>query len=371
MALQVGNTELRGAFFDNSSELFILCDKHLTLVDINAAALRLFRFRREDLVGKSLLALIPDLRGSLRYKVYKDVMRTGKSFRIEDLALHPSLGNLRLRMHIFRVRDGIGISATNITDLKDTIEELDQLIYRLSHDLRGPMARIMGLLNVADIEVRDLKKAGQFRKKVRHQAETINNILATLSETQRIRKGEKTISQINFPVLVNKVIRSLAYVKGYEDIRFETDIDVPPKFYSDKFLLTTIFENLLENAIKYSREETETFIRITIAPDDEDSLMITITDNGIGIPDNLQEKVFTMFFRATNQAGGAGLGLYTAKHAVKKLGGIIFLDSMVDVGTEVTVFVPNEMVFNEERVVSEVSLKKPEPAAALKKEATG
>jgi signal transduction histidine kinase len=298
-------------------------------------------------------------------------MRTGKSFHIEDFALHPSLGNLRLRMHIFRVRDGIGISATNITDLKDTIEELDQLVYRISHDLRGPMARIMGLLNIADTEVRDMKKAAQFRKRMRHQAESINDILSRLSETQRIRKGEITISQINLPSLIKKVIRSLAYVKGHELIRFETDIDVPGKFYSDKFLITTIFQNLLENAIKYRREGVESFIRISIAPDDEDSLMITVTDNGIGIPDHLQEKVFTMFFRATHAAHGAGLGLYTAKHSVKKLGGIIFLESMEDVGTEVTVFIPNDAEADTKDVIPEVSLKKTENRTALKKEATG
>jgi PAS domain S-box-containing protein len=358
MASRSADIELRGAFFDNSSELFILCNENLTILDTNTALLRLFRFRREDVIGKSLLQFIPDFKGSLRHKIYKDVLRTGQSYQIEDLALHPSLGNLRLRMHIFKVDEGIGISATNITDLKETIEELDQLVYRISHDLRGPLARIMGLLNVADTEVRDLNKAAQFRKKMRHQAELINNILSRLSETQRIRKDEKVISPINFPSLLKKVVRSLNYVKGFGEIRFEYDINVPGKFYSDQFLLITIFSNLLENAIKYRREEGDSFVRVTIAPDDEDSLMITVTDNGIGIPDKLQEKTFNMFFRATNVASGAGLGLYTTKHSVKKLGGIIFLESMEDVGTEVTLFLPNEKVTaDNSQVIPQVPLK--------------
>jgi PAS domain S-box-containing protein len=357
MRAQSKNIELREAFFNNASELFTLCDKNLKIVDVNTAVLRLFRFNREDVIGKNLLQLVPDFKGSLRHKIYKEVLLTGQSFQIEDLALHPSLGNLRLRLHIFRVGDGIGISATNITDLKETIEELDQLMYRISHDLRGPLARIMGLLNVADVEVRDLKKASQFRKKMRHQAELINDILSRLSETQRIRKDEKVITAINFQTLLKKVVRSLSYVKGYSEIRFEYDINVPGKFYSDQFLLITIFANLLENAIKYSREEVESFIRVTIAPDDEDSLMITVTDNGIGIADNLQEKAFNMFFRATNQASGAGLGLYTTRHSVKRLGGIIFLESMVDVGTEVTVFIPNEKQTAERLILPQVALK--------------
>jgi PAS domain S-box-containing protein len=350
-----GSDELRAAFFDKSNELFTLFDKDLNLIDANEAALALFRAKKEDVVGRNLLEILPGFKGSSRYRIYKEVLRTGRSVQIEDLTLHPSLGNLRLRVDIFKVGDGIGVSSTNITDLKETIEELDQFTYRLSHDLRGPLARIAGLINVADYEVKNAEDARDFRAKMRDQVNSVTDILNRLSDTMRIRKGEKIISLVNFREIIQKVYLSLAFMKGYDEVKIEYQITTKRKIYSDRFLLKTILENLVENAIKYKRDDNhDSFVRIVVADDTDEGVMITVTDNGIGIPDKLQARVFDMFFRATNKAKGTGLGLYTTKHSVKKLGGSIFLDSIENVGTTVTIFLPPEKPSHENRVMRQV-----------------
>ena len=126
-------------------------------------------------------------------------------------------------------------------------------------------------------------------------------------ETMRIRKGEKIIHLIDFNELVDEVLNSLAFVNGYKELKFIKNISIRQKFYSDKLLIISVFQNLIDNAIKYRRNITDSFIEIFVA-DEGHGVKIKISDNGIGIPDDLQKEVYKMFFRATNQASGSGLG---------------------------------------------------------------
>jgi signal transduction histidine kinase len=148
----------------------------------------------------------------------------------------------------------------------------------------------------------------------------------------KVRKGVKTIQLIDFNKAIDDVLDSLSFMEGFGEIEFIKNISVDQSFYSDKLLLVSIFENLVDNAIKYKRNIPDAFINISVARKNG-GVKIMVADNGIGIPDNLQKDVYKMFFRATNQASGSGLGLYTLSHAIKKLGGRISLDSKENIGT--------------------------------------
>lgn len=336
--------KLRSQFFDQSELLYYLFDKDLNLIDVNENGLKTFRFKKADIIGKNLIELSPDSASSGRSDLYKEVIRTGKAVIIDEMKPHPSLGNMHFRIRAFKVGDGLGLVSKNITDLKETIEELETFIYKSSHDMRSPITSILGLINLADTEIKDLDGAKQYCKMVKQQTERLDTIQRILLETMKIRKGEKTIHLINFNELIAGVQNSVAFVKGVDKIKFEMDITVTQKFYSDKLLLISIFQNLIDNAIKYRKENADnSFIKISVS-DENGGVIITVADNGIGIPETMLKDVFKMFFRATYQASGSGLGLYTVNHTIKKLGGHITLDSKEKVGTTFTVYLPNEKI---------------------------
>lgn len=335
---------LRSAFFDQADILFSLFDKDLFLIDVNEAFLKTFHFKRKDLIGKHITEISPDVESSGRLDLYKEVILTGKTIVIDDVKAHPSLGNVYARIKLFKVDDGVGAVTKNITDLKEAIEELETFIYKSSHDMRGPIASILGIISLAESGIKDLEEAQQFCRLVEQQTKRLDTILQILVETTRIRKGEKTIHLINFKNIIDEVIKSLELTNGFKEIKFEQDISIGQKFYSDKLIVISLFQNLIENASKYKKENIgDSFIKVSIE-DEKGGINITVADNGIGIPENFQKDVFKMFFRATDKASGSGLGLYTVKHLVKKLGGSISLKSTEKIGTIFTVYLPNEII---------------------------
>lgn len=334
--------ELLQMFFNNSEELYSIFDKDLNYVDVNDAFLRTFHFQKKDIIGKNLAAVSPDVKKTGRYAMYEEVIRTGEPRQIDAVTLHPSLGKIHVRIKAFKVHDGLGAVMQNITDLRNAIEELDTLSYRSSHELRAPVLGILGLVNLAANDVKNHEAASQYFSMIGEKAGDLERLLRQIRDTLRIRNDHMTIHLIQFNTLVDHVIRSLLPEVGPAPVRIEQDILVNEKFYCDRFLLSLLLENLVDNAIKYRKDDAaDSHVKISIR-DSDTGIRLTVVDNGIGIPNKLQDQVFRMFFRATHKSTGAGLGLYAVKHAVKKLGGEISLESREGEGTTVTVQVTNQ-----------------------------
>jgi len=335
-------SELREAFFEQVGEVLVIFDKDLKFVDVNQNFLKTINLKREEIIGKHITQLSPGIEDTPRYQLYLKVIRTGEPIFLDETRTHPSLGNFVSRINVFKVGEGIGMAIQNITDLKEAVDELETFIYKSSHDLRSPISTILGLANLAISDI-NRETTDFYFKMVKKKAEELDFILNQLMETASIRKDEKTIHLIDFNEIINKVKNSLAHMNGFKEVRFEEHIDVGQRFYSDKRLLKSILQNLLDNAIKYKHDHADSFVKIIVSTNDG-GIKIEVADNGIGIIENLQENIFNMFFRATEKAKGAGLGLYTVKYAVRKLGGRITLNSKQNEGTVFTVYLPNEKI---------------------------
>jgi signal transduction histidine kinase len=119
------------------------------------------------------------------------------------------------------------------------------------------------------------------------------------------------------------------------------DLQGGPLVYSDQYRLTVIFNNLISNAIKYrDTAKDKPMVNIQGMISDE-SLVLYFKDNGIGISAEIGDRIFDMFFRATHQDEGSGLGLYIVKEAVEKLGGQISVESALGSGTTFKIIIPN------------------------------
>ena len=108
---------------------------------------------------------------------------------------------------------------------------------------------------------------------------------------------------------------------------------------SEWAIINTILQNLIENAIKYSKKENEPFVDIKIFIDRQ-YIVIRVEDNGQGIPEQHQSNIFDMFFRANDKTQGSGLGLYILKRAVERLHGSIDVKSTLHIGSIFTVKLP-------------------------------
>jgi signal transduction histidine kinase len=130
-------------------------------------------------------------------------------------------------------------------------------------------------------------------------------------------------------------------MKGVDQIKKNIRIE-GVSFFSDPWRLGEIFRNLISNAIKYRDLEKDTqSISINIHTTPQQS-SILFSDNGIGIDDTNIKKVFDMFYRASAQSDGSGLGLYIVKNAMEKLGGSIQVNSNLGKGTSFELKIPNQ-----------------------------
>lgn len=224
--------------------------------------------------------------------------------------------------------------------LRSKNEELNTFIYRASHDLRGPIASLLGLAKVAYFDVEDETAKGIIDK-VGKTAERLDEILTSLIDITKIQQGTISAEEINFKEITKGILQTLENISGTSLITIHPKIEDINNFYSDKSLVRSILQNLIENAIKYSKEGVSgARVEISINPKNNGA-NIVVKDNGIGMKEEIHQKIFDIFYRGTGKSSGSGLGLYIVKSAVDKLGGKIYLESEENKGTTFTVFLPS------------------------------
>ncbi|EMR04450.1 PAS domain S-box protein [Cesiribacter andamanensis] len=219
--------------------------------------------------------------------------------------------------------------------------ELDTFIYRASHDLRGPIATLLGLNQIVRYEVTDSTATNYFDL-YHSQIMRLHNITVSLIELTKIKDRSCEIAEVDFKECWQRVKKDIWKLPESAEVLLHESIEPVQGFCSDAHLLQIIFYNLVENAIRYRRSEVESFARIEIQKSRESNhVVIKISDNGIGIDGELQGKIYNMFFRGTERSKGPGLGLYILKNAVEKLGGRITLYSIPYKGTTFKIELPS------------------------------
>jgi len=217
--------------------------------------------------------------------------------------------------------------------------ELDKFVYSVSHQLRGPLASVMGLLNVAEGKPRNIDEIhAMMRRSVMKLDETLKEII----DYSNNARTALAIEEINWKLLIDTAVERLQYLQNAKKVKFEADLSLAQfPFYSDPQRLFIIFSSIFSNCILYCSSDKQAVVltRIVVA---YDTVTITISDNGIGISEHCLPNVFNMFYRASERSMGAGLGLYITKETVKKLGGNISIRSAEQKGTTVTISLPND-----------------------------
>ncbi len=222
-------------------------------------------------------------------------------------------------------------------------DELDNFIYKTSHDIRGPLASLKGMVNLAIMDVKDDKALG-YLSKLDLTAEKLNMVLTRLLIVNRINHAELKPEVIHFEPIIQEIL-TLEMKKGVpEKIRIEYDVAPNIELSSDREMIRLILENLIDNALKFYNESQriESFVKIELRTEDG-KVTAHVMDNGVGISSMNREKIFQMFVRASERSETGGIGLYLAKLATEKLGGDINLVSTDGKYTEFIVRFPKNL----------------------------
>ena len=203
-------------------------------------------------------------------------------------------------------------------ELLEVNKELDTFIYRSVHDVRGPIARLQGLSNLLSIEARD-PKIHELVNKLSHTADEMNDIFYRLLNIVRLRAIELQIKEIDIRQVIDDILVKLMHDKEKPEIKIEISSDF--LLFSDHETIENIFYHLIDNAIKFKRDGHPAMIDIGCSKMKSGFVSIKFTDYGIGLSQEIADKIFDMFFVGHDQIAGAGLGLYTVKTAVKILNG--------------------------------------------------
>jgi len=223
-------------------------------------------------------------------------------------------------------------------ELLQTNQELDTFFYKASHDLKGPLASIMGIVHLARLE-NSSDELPRYLDMIESSTKRLDNTLLDLIELARTRKGVSKLNRVNLSILVDEVLYSLKHMKGFEEVHFTNEVDKKFEIFSDQLLLQSILQNLIHNAVNYRSEQAPS-IQIQ-AHRHKQEVEITVADNGKGIPEEIRNKVFEMFYRGHPDSSGSGLGLFIVKNAVDKLKGQIAFESLVGRGTTFKVKLPD------------------------------
>jgi signal transduction histidine kinase len=229
--------------------------------------------------------------------------------------------------------------------------ELDSFVYSVSHNLRSPLASVLGLVNVALLDMlKDREMVDGYFQMIRKSISKLDGTLKEILNYSRNARSDVIISEINLDQLVRQSFAELKYLQGHHDISKQIDIGNTVPFYSDGYRLSIILANLISNSIKYCDEGKEnSFIQVTATITPAHAI-VQIRDNGIGIHQDYLPGIFNMFYRATDKSEGAGLGLYIVKETLERLQGRVAVSSRPGEGTDITLTIPNALLKENSRL---------------------
>lgn len=230
---------------------------------------------------------------------------------------------------------------STIKKLNKTVNELDRFVYSASHDLSAPLKSVRGLVQLAEME-KEQKQVKEYYQYINQSILKLEVVIGSLAEYSRNAHLDPKIERFNLYGLVNEVLQEVAFWPEASKINYRINVGREQVVQSDKSRLKVVLHNLISNGIKYADlMKEESLINITYRENGK-YWEFKIEDNGIGIDAAHIDKIFDMYFRATDKSKGSGLGLFIVKEILNRLGGDIKVDSTKGLNTCFTIWLPKE-----------------------------
>ena len=229
----------------------------------------------------------------------------------------------------------------DISSLRKLEELRKQFVTDISHEIKTPISVIRANSETLSSTgaIKDQNLADKFLKSILNNSEKLSEMLDDLLELEKIEFGGLVLKMKKFNVKgqIQLILDSQQALADKNNIKIINDIDMNLSLKADKDSFTTIFSNLINNAIKYSQPNGLVQIK---AIENKNAIIISISDNGVGIEKQYLEKVFNRFYRtpkARANSKGTGLGLSLVKQLTVRMNADVDIDSKIGKGT--TIFV--------------------------------
>jgi PAS domain S-box-containing protein len=221
----------------------------------------------------------------------------------------------------------IGNDVTEREKASSTLEslnkELNDFLYKASHDLRGPIARMRGLINIGLMESLD-PMAHNYFGMLDNVAHELNIILSKLLTIYDINHHQFKVDEINIKEEIEIIIQKTQEAKIGLNLNFEVNLEQELTWHTDKLLFEVIIENFINHAVAYSQGQNS-YLNFEVFSE-KGILNMIVRDNGVGIEETVTNKIFDIFFQGSDNAKvNSGLNLYMVKKAVEKLEGSVNL----------------------------------------------
>ena len=227
---------------------------------------------------------------------------------------------------ILTIANDVSLREQTYRELKSANQELDTFLYKSSHDLRGPIARMQGIINLGLLETDD-PNARMYFNMLNKVTDELNNLLLRLLMVHNINQQGFELEEIDFRSYVGNIIANYSgRRRSLQEVEIVNKVPDGMLVQADSTLLNIVLVNLLENGLMFA-DNYHPRIEFDAIFLPSGKYIITVSDNGMGIPEQFREKIFDMFFQGSTRSTGTGLGLYMVRKAIKKMGGDIRLTS--------------------------------------------
>jgi two-component system, OmpR family, phosphate regulon sensor histidine kinase PhoR len=326
----------------------LVVDKSLRVTLVNQAFRKLFGLPEISL-GAPLLDIVRDATVD---RLIEETVRTGKAMQSELVRADSKTNSERdVEISAVPIKDDAGLTTGavvlfhDITQLKQTDKVRRDFVANVSHELRTPLSILRGyietLLDNPQTSDKELSRILRVMERHSKRLGLLVDDLLTLARLES-RSAGLQFSDVQLAELLQSVIRD--WEKKLAEKQLKVVVDLSPDaltIRADETRLHEVLYNLLDNALKYSRENGEIRLR---AAQHGPQIVLSVTDNGIGITKDDLPRIFERFYRAdkarSRELGGTGLGLAIVKHIAQLHGGRVEAESELGKGTTIRVVLP-------------------------------
>ncbi|HEU5078586.1 MAG TPA: HAMP domain-containing sensor histidine kinase [Opitutaceae bacterium] len=309
-----------------SGEVEFLRELHKIGVEENRHAQVLRITGQINSAATSLSPVLPEIETTLAWPVQGDVLRATVDL---SLRLGKALSALNgARQELKTQADNIEQKIAERTSaLRDSISQMEEFSYTVSHDLRAPLRSIKGYAEVLLTEYSHrLRGEGpHYLERIIDSGDRMEKLVNDVLKISRISSSQLSLQPVDLNILLDRMIREYPSLSAEAA---QISVEKIPLVIGQESLCTQIFANLLGNAVKFVRQGMVPKIRIS-GYLKGDVVRIIVSDNGIGISPEFHQKIFGMFERLDpdNRYGGTGIGLAIVRRAAEKMNGKVGLES--------------------------------------------
>ncbi|MDO9510808.1 MAG: PAS domain-containing sensor histidine kinase [Bacteroidales bacterium] len=328
------------------------------IIEVNTRFEQILDIRRDQIVGK-LSTIAYNCTAPPYFKEYVDVTLSKKPIFFESHS--PILGKYFAISVVPWMENGFATIFTDISIRKHAEEEIklknkeliklnaekDRFFSIIAHDLKSPFNSIIGFseLLIEQVGIKDYQNISNFANVIQQSSEKAMDLLTNLMEWTLSQTGKIEFKPENIEIvdLVNETTCLYDAIAAQKSIAIKKMLPHNTSIFADKSLLSTVFRNLISNAIKFTNLNGEVIIS---AEKKQNEVIFSVTDTGIGIPKNDIAKLFqidqSLSTVGTNDETGTGLGLILCKEFVEKHGGEIWVESEEGKGSRFYFTIPNK-----------------------------